>query len=116
MYVRPLRSMDPPIISREKVETFIRDVFQNFGELHAHHRRLLDQFITIQREEYPIIRSVATPMRDAVLEFRDAYLEYVPNYPIAAFRIDDEMNNNPQFRDFVNVSPPLLFGSTSGVG
>ncbi|KAF9785479.1 CNH domain-containing protein [Thelephora terrestris] len=102
MYVRPLRSMDPPIIPRDRLESFIRDVFHNFGELHAHHRRLLDQLFEIQREEHPIIRSITAPMYDAVLTFRDAYLEYVPNYPIAAYRIDDEMANNPQFKAFVD--------------
>ena len=106
MYVRPLRSMDPPIIPRDRLDTFIRDVFHNFGELHAHHKRLLDQFFEIQREEHPIIRSVTAPMYDAVLNFRDAYLEYIPNYPIAAYRIDDEMENNPQFKAFVEVSLP----------
>ena len=103
MYVQPLRSMDPPIIPRDRLETFIRDVFHNFGELHAHHKRLLDQFFEIQREEHPIIKSVTAPMYDAVLNFRDAYLEYIPNYPIAAYRIDDEMANNPQFKAFVEV-------------
>ena len=106
MYVRPLRSMDPPIVPRERLDTFIRDVFHNFGELHAHHKRLLDQFFEIQREEHPIIRSVTAAMYDAVLNFRDAYLEYIPNYPIAAYRIDDEMENNPQFKAFVDVSLP----------
>ena len=104
MYVRPLRSMDPPIVPRERLDGFIRDVFHNFGELHAHHKRLLDQFFEVQREEHPIIRSVTAAMYDAVLNFRDAYLEYVPNYPIAAYRIDDEMENNPQFKTFVDVS------------
>ena len=41
---------------------------------------------------------------DAVLNFREAYMEYIPNYPIAAYRIDDEMANNPQFKAFVDVS------------
>ena len=104
MYVRPLRSMDPPIIPRDRLDTFIRDVFHNFGELHAHHKRLLDQFFEIQREEHPIIRSVTAAMYDAVLNFRDAYLEYIPNYPIAAYRIDDEMENNPAFKAFVEAS------------
>ena len=104
MYVRPLRSMDPPIIPRERLDTFIRDVFHNFGELHAHHKRLLDRFFETQREEHPIIRSITAAMYDAVLNFRDAYLEYIPNYPIAAYRIDDEMENNPQFKAFVDVS------------
>jgi hypothetical protein len=52
----------------------------------------------IQREEHPIIRSITAPMYDAVLTFGDAYLEYVPNHPITAYRIDDEMANNPHFK------------------
>lgn len=104
--------MDPSIIAGDRLDIFIRDVFHNFGELHAHHKRLLDQFFEIQREEHPIIRSVTAAMYDAVLNFREAYLEYIPNYPIAAYRIDDEMENNPQFKTFVDVSssayPSLL--------
>ena len=106
MYVQPLRWMDPPIIPRERFELFMRDVFCNFGELHAHHRRLLDQFFEIQREEHPVIRSVTATVHDAVLNFRDTYLEYVSNYPIAKYRIEDEMTNNPRFKDFAEVSFP----------
>ncbi|OJA14150.1 hypothetical protein AZE42_12090, partial [Rhizopogon vesiculosus] len=93
--------MDPPIIPRDRLNTFISDVFHNFAELHADHRKLLDQLHDIQREEHPTIKSVTTPMSDAVLNFRDAYMEYVPNYPIAAYRIDDEMANNIEFKTFV---------------
>jgi hypothetical protein len=95
--------MDPAIIPRDRLDSFIQDVYHNFGELHAHHRRLLERFHEIQREEHPLIRSVTAAMYDAVLNFRDAYLDYIPNYPIAAYRIDDEMNNNPQFKAFVDV-------------
>ena len=83
---------------------FIGDVFHNFGEVHAHHKRLLNQLLEIQGEEHPIIRSITAAIYDAVLDFRDAYLEYIPNYPIAAYKIDDEMENNPQFKAFVDVS------------
>ena len=41
---------------------------------------------------------------DAVLNFREAYMEYIPNYPIAAYRIDEEIANNQLFKQFVNVS------------
>ena len=44
--------------------------------------------------------------------------EYIPNYPIAAYRIDDEMANNPQFKSFVDVSwfcSDLLFQSSDPV-
>jgi len=104
MYVRPLRNADPPIIHRDRLEGFIQDVFHNFAELHAHHRRLVDQFHEIQREEHPTIRSVTAAVFDATLNFREAYMEYIPNYPIAAYRVDDEVTNNPAFKAFVEVN------------
>jgi len=103
MYIQPLREMDPPIIPRDRLNSFIADVFHNFAALHKHHRKLLDQLHEIQREEHPTIRSLTAPMFDAALNFRDAYMEYVPNYPIAAYRVDDEMANNIEFKMFVEV-------------
>ena len=103
MYVQPLREMDPPIIARERLAQFITDVFHNFAELHMHHRKMLNTFHEIQREEHPVIRSITAAVYDAVLNFREAYMEYIPNYPIAAYRIDDEMANDPAFKAFVEV-------------
>ncbi|KAI0714198.1 Dbl-like domain-containing protein [Cerioporus squamosus] len=102
MYVAPLREMDPPIIPRDRLEQFIQEVFHNYAELHAHHRRMLEKLHEIQRDEHPVIRSITAAIYDAVLNFREAYMEYIPNYPIAAYRIDDEMANNPQFKAFVD--------------
>lgn len=48
-------------------------------------------------------RSITAAVFDAALNFRDAYMEYIPNYPIAAYRIDDEMANNAAFKVFVEV-------------
>ena len=106
MYVAPLREMDPPIIPRDRLEQFIQEVFHNYAELHAHHRRMLEKLHEIQRDEHPVIRSITAAIYDAVLNFREAYMEYIPNYPIAAYRIDDEMSNNADFKDFVEVSFP----------
>jgi len=103
MYVRPLRNAEPPIIAPHRLDQFISDVFHNFSELHAHHRRLVDMLHEIQREEHPRIRSITAAVCDAALNFREAYMEYIPNYPIAAYRIDDEMINNPSFKQFVTV-------------
>ena len=104
-----VRSADLLIISSERLETFIWDVFHNFGELRTHHRRLLDQIFEIHTEEYPIIRNIAAPMYNMFLNFVDAYLKYVSNHPIVEYRIDEEMANNPLFKDFVEVSSPLPF-------
>ena len=107
MFVRPLRSMDPPIIPPQRLETFIQDVFHNLSELHMHHKQLLDQLFEIQIKEHPIISSIAALMHSVFLNSRDAYLKYIPNFPIAEYRIDNEMASNPQFKPFVDVSLPL---------
>jgi hypothetical protein len=110
MYVRPLRNADPPIIPPERLDSFILDVFHNFSELHAHHRRLVDQFHEIQREGHPTIPSITAAVFDATLNFREAYMEYVPNYPIAAYRVDEEVATNPAFSLFVEVRVFSPFG------
>ncbi|KAJ7614694.1 Dbl-like domain-containing protein [Mycena polygramma] len=104
MYIRPLRNADPPIVPTERLDQFIKDVFHNFAHLHVHHRTLVEKLHEIQREQHPRIRSITEPVLDAALNFREAYLDYIPNYPIAAYRIDDEMANNPSFKAFVEMS------------
>ncbi|KAF7371040.1 hypothetical protein MSAN_00738200 [Mycena sanguinolenta] len=104
MYIRPLRNADPPIVPTERLDQFIKDVFHNYSHIHAHHRALIEKLHEIQREQHPRIRSITEPLLDAALNFREAYLDYIPNYPIAAYRIDDEMANNPSFKAFVEIS------------
>ena len=103
MYIRPLRNAEPPIIPHDRLDQFLTDVFHNYNELHAHHRRLVDTLHEIQREEHPRIRSITAAVYDAVLNFREAYMEYIPNYPIASHRIDEELQGNKPFRAFVDV-------------
>jgi len=111
MYVRPLRNADPPVIPPARLEKFLTDVFHNFNDLYAHHRRLVDRLHEIQRDEHPRIRSITPAVLDAALNFREAYMEYIPNYPIAEYRIGEEMANNPAFEAFVNVKliPTFLY-------
>ncbi|KAJ7065285.1 CNH domain-containing protein [Mycena amicta] len=102
LYVNGLREARPPVVPPDRLEQFIQEVFHNVADVHAHHRKLLDKFHEIQREQHPTIRSVTAAMFDAALNFRDSYMEYIPNYPIAAYRIDDEMATNPDFKNFVD--------------
>jgi RHO1 GDP-GTP exchange protein 1/2 len=104
MYIQPLRLASPPIIPRDRLESFIGDVFRNFAELHAQHRLLLDQLHEIQRAEHPTIWTIAVTIFDAALNFREAYLEYIHNYPIAAYCVDSELTNNPAFKIFLDVT------------
>ncbi|KAG8878034.1 hypothetical protein FRB97_002821 [Tulasnella sp. 331] len=100
LYVQPLREANPPVFVGEKLDWFIREAFWNFAEIHSHHKRLLERLHEIQREEHPVIRSITAPIYDAALNWRDAYMEYVPHYPISAYRIDEQIADNDPFRAF----------------
>ncbi|KAH0583069.1 hypothetical protein H2248_010954 [Termitomyces sp. 'cryptogamus'] len=101
MYVRPLRNLYPPIVPGERLDRFIKDVFHNFGELCTYHRRLVNILHQMQRDEHPQIKSITAPVLGALLDFREAYLDYIPNYPIAAYRIEEEAERNPRFKEFL---------------
>ncbi|KAG8896511.1 hypothetical protein FRB99_008857 [Tulasnella sp. 403] len=98
LYIRPLQEAVPPIIPKDRVNNFIREVFWNVKEVLSHHRKLVDRLHEIQREEHPQIRTITAPIFDAALNWRDAYMEYIPHYPIAAFRIAEELANNQAFK------------------
>lgn len=95
--------MNPPVIPRERLSQFIEEAFYNFAEIHKHHRRLLDRLHEIQREEHPVIHSITAAIFDAALNWRDAYMDFIPHYPIAAYRVDDEIANSLAFKTFVEV-------------
>lgn len=104
MYVQPLKAAEPPIIPHDRLPTFLHDAFHNYAELFHLHRQLLSKLHEIQRDEHPVIRSITAPILDAALNFREAYMTYIPNNPIAHYRIDEEMQNNPAFKAFADVS------------
>ncbi|KAG6873148.1 hypothetical protein C0995_002300 [Termitomyces sp. Mi166 len=101
MYIVPLRTSVPPIIPRDRLEEFIQDVFHNYKQLYEHHNELVKAFLSIQENQHPIIGSIVEPLMHAALRFKQAYQKYIPNYPLAAYRIDDEMRNNLAFQKFV---------------
>ncbi|TCD64248.1 hypothetical protein EIP91_004317 [Steccherinum ochraceum] len=101
MYVLPLREAMPPIVPSERLAQFCSEVFHNYAELLDAHRDMLRKLHHFQREGHPIVHSITATLYDAILNFRDAYVKYIPNYPIAEYRIDDEMAKNPAFKAFV---------------
>jgi hypothetical protein len=114
IFIGPLRTIEPPVIPPDRLKSFITDVFHNCGELYAHHRRLVERLHEIQREEHPVIRSITAALFDAAISFRDAYLDYIPNYPIGVYRINAELATNPVFKSFYEVCP-FVGTSMSGV-
>jgi hypothetical protein len=104
MFITPLREADPSIIPRDRLPQFLNEVFSNIQDITLHHQRLVDQLHYIQREHHPRIPSVTAAVFGTALDFRETYLKYIPNYPIAAYRIGDERENNDTFRAFHDVS------------
>ena len=101
LFIRPICTIAPPIINRERTSEFIQAVFYNINELLEYNRKLLDDLHAMQREEHPFVRSISVPMLDAALNWRDAYMEYITHYPIALYNLEEEIANNPAFRQFV---------------
>ncbi|KAF9454366.1 Dbl homology domain-containing protein [Macrolepiota fuliginosa MF-IS2] len=100
IFITPLREADPSIIPRDRLQQFLQEVFKNIQEITLYHQRLIDQLHHIQREHHPRIPSITAAVFDTALNFREAYLEYIPNYPIAAYRIEDEKEKNHIFKAF----------------
>ncbi|KAE9384850.1 hypothetical protein BT96DRAFT_1007658 [Gymnopus androsaceus JB14] len=104
MYITPLlnsSTTSTPIIPPAQVNQFITGIFGNIHDLHAHHLSLLQALFRIQYDEHPTLRSISAPILDAALNWREAYMEYIPNYLIAAYLIDLQMRLNPAFKEFV---------------
>ncbi len=57
-----------------------------------------------QREHAPIIQKIGDVFLGAATEFRLAYPDYLGHHPIAEKRLKDEMDNNLEFKVFLEVS------------
>lgn len=56
-----------------------------------------------QREQAPVIQRIGDVFLDAATEFRLAYPIYVGHLPLAEKRMKEEIENNPEFRLFLEV-------------
>lgn len=104
VFIKPLRKASPPVIPHSQLEDFIDEVFGNILDLRECNRRLLEVMAVRQREQAPIIQRIGDIFLDAATEFRLAYPIYVGHHPIAEKRVRDELESNPSFRLFIEVS------------
>jgi RhoGEF domain len=102
-FIKPLRTANPPILPSDILEEFIDDVFGNILDLRECNRRLLEVMYVRQREQAPVIQRIGDVFLGAAAEFRLAYPTYVGHLPLAEKRMKDEIENNPEFRIFLEV-------------
>ncbi|OCF37676.1 hypothetical protein I316_00803 [Kwoniella heveanensis BCC8398] len=101
LFIEGLRNADPPVIRDEyRRERFIHEVFNNALELREACRRLIEEF-AIRMREQPVILFVGDLFLQAATEFRNIYPEYTGRLPQAEAALTKEMDENPDFRLFV---------------
>lgn len=98
-----MRLARPPVIPPDELEDFLQEVFGNISDLRQCNRRLLDVMFVRQREQAPIIQRIGDIFLQAAAEFRSVYPIYVGNLPVAEKRIKEEVENNADFRRFLEV-------------
>jgi len=87
-----------------ELDDFIEDVFGNILDLRECNRRLLEAMYVRQREQAPVIQRIGDVFLEAATEFRLAYPIYIGHLPLAEKRLKDEIDNNAEFRLFLEVS------------
>jgi RHO1 GDP-GTP exchange protein 1/2 len=56
---------------KERAGDFVSKVFWNLDEILAHHRHMLRSLFVRQRDQHPLIQSVADIILDSTSSFRD---------------------------------------------
>jgi hypothetical protein len=104
LYISPLRLANPPVIrSLKDLEELINGIFGNILELREANTRILDFFLIRKREEGGLLSTVGDIFLSAAADFRNLYPEYIGGLPKAEERLKIELNQNANFRAFVEV-------------
>uniref|UniRef100_A0A0W0FCY8 Uncharacterized protein n=1 Tax=Moniliophthora roreri TaxID=221103 RepID=A0A0W0FCY8_MONRR len=100
-YMDPIRDAIPVIISSDKLGSFMSTVFSNITELAFGHQQFLVTLHRLQREEYPVVQSIAAPLEKMICDLYAAYLSYSPNITLATYSVEVERGKNVAFRQFL---------------
>lgn len=101
IFLKGLRTTKPPVMTPLILEEFIEEVFGNILDIRDCNHRLIDFLNVRQREEHPIVQRVGDIFLEAATEFRNVYPTYVGHHPLAEKRMKQEMEQNPEFRIFL---------------
>lgn len=63
VFVDPLLNTSP--VPQQRLKGFIGEVFYNLDEILVYHRRMLDALFQRQREQHPLVQSVADIVLDS---------------------------------------------------
>ncbi|KAI0784605.1 hypothetical protein C8Q75DRAFT_779589 [Abortiporus biennis] len=100
VFVLPMKNTAP--LPSHKISGFIQQVFYNMDEILEYHRQMLAALFERQREQHPLVQSIADVVLDTTLKFRDAYEKYIKHYPIAEATHRNEYNRNTKYQYFLS--------------
>ncbi|KAF7986494.1 hypothetical protein HWV62_31305 [Athelia sp. TMB] len=101
VFANPLRIADPPIIPQDRLQGFLSEVFWNLRDILVHHKRMLGALFARQRDQHPLVQSVADIILDTSLLWRNEYESYIKHYPLAEARHRAELKRSEAYRDFI---------------
>jgi RHO1 GDP-GTP exchange protein 1/2 len=103
IFITPLRTANPPVMTPSALEEFIKEVFGNILQLRECNHQLLDFLYIRQREQGLIVQSIGDIFLTAATNFRTVYPVYIGRHPLAEKRLKEELEHNPEFRLFIEV-------------
>ncbi|WVQ77044.1 hypothetical protein IAR50_006723 [Cryptococcus sp. DSM 104548] len=103
LFVDGLRTAEPAVIDRNRLDVFLDEAFHNYRSLLDVHSRLLRNLQQRQLEQHPNVGMISDLVFDAALNWQEAYMEYVTHYPIAKAKVQEEEHNNPKFAAFLKA-------------
>jgi hypothetical protein len=104
IFIDPLRDSGITV-SSGNLHEFIDEIFGNLIQVRDANKRLLELLYVRQREQGPVIGHISDILlAPATTDFKDVYPTYIGHYPIAEKFLREELERNPEFRLFVEVS------------
>ncbi|KIR59038.1 hypothetical protein I314_05022 [Cryptococcus bacillisporus CA1873] len=103
VFAEGLRTAEPAVIDRNRLDVFLDEAFHNWRSLYEIHSRFLHNLQIRQLEQHPHIGMISDLVFDAALNWQEAYMEYVPHYPIAKVKVQEEEARNTKFASFLKA-------------
>ena len=91
------------------LDEFIKEVFGNILQLRECNHQLLDCLYIRQREQGLIVQTIGDIFLTAATDFRTVYPIYIGRHPLAERRLKEELEQNPEFRLFIEVNELVLW-------
>ncbi|KAF9223416.1 hypothetical protein BS17DRAFT_705412 [Gyrodon lividus] len=101
VFAEPLASASPPIIGdANRHQSFLSTVFWNLDQICARHEQMLAALFERQRDQHPLVQSVADIILEAAFQFQADYESYIKHYPLAEQRHRTELKYNKRYQEF----------------